>query len=60
MDKVNLEVMKPWVTKKLTDMLQFEDDVLIDYVFSLLDESVSLLKALFIHSRKRPILNKCK
>jgi serine/arginine repetitive matrix protein 1 len=40
MNKINLEVMKPWVTKKLVDLLQFEDDVLIDYVFSLLEESV--------------------
>lgn len=37
MKKVNLEVIKPWITQTVTDLLNFEDDVLIDYVFTLLE-----------------------
>ncbi|MFH4984505.1 hypothetical protein AB6A40_011214 [Gnathostoma spinigerum] len=38
MDRVNLDVMKPWITAKLNDILGMEDDVLIEYVFSQLEE----------------------
>ncbi len=40
MKKVNLEIIKPWITKKITDLLGFEDEVLIGYVFGLLEEKV--------------------
>lgn len=43
MHKVNLEVIKPWITKKVTELLSLEDDVLINYVFSLLEEKVNQL-----------------
>ncbi|VDN36542.1 unnamed protein product [Gongylonema pulchrum] len=38
MDRVNLDVLKPWITAKLNDILGMEDDVLIEYVFSQLEE----------------------
>mmetsp|Transcript_20803 Transcript_20803/g.34275 ORF Transcript_20803/g.34275 Transcript_20803/m.34275 type:complete len:626 (+) Transcript_20803:35-1912(+) len=36
--KVNLEVIKPWITKRITEILGFEDDVLIGYIFLLLEK----------------------
>src|SRR4051794_32203792 len=40
MKKVKLDVIKPWISKKITDLLGFEDEVLIGYVFGLLEEKV--------------------
>jgi hypothetical protein len=41
MKKVNLEVIKPWIGKKVTELLNgFEDEVLIAYIISLLEEKV--------------------
>jgi len=38
MKKVKLDVIKPWVVKKITEMLGFEDEVLVGYVYGLLEE----------------------
>lgn len=38
MSKVNLEVLKPWISKRLTELVGIEDDVLIEMVFNLLEE----------------------
>ncbi|VDN00831.1 unnamed protein product [Thelazia callipaeda] len=38
MDRVNLDVLKPWITAKLNEILGLEDDVVIEYVFSQLEE----------------------
>lgn len=40
MSKVNLDVMKPWITKRLHELLGIEDDVVIEFVFNQLDEKV--------------------
>jgi hypothetical protein len=48
MKKVKLEVIKPWITKKITELLGFEDEVLIGYIFSLLEAKVFHL-VLFSH-----------
>ncbi|MPC58827.1 PWI domain-containing protein [Portunus trituberculatus] len=37
MTKVRLEVVKPWVTEKITGILGMEDDVVIEYVFNQLE-----------------------
>ena len=42
MTKVNLDIIKPWINKKVTEMLGFEDDVVIGFVFNQLEERVSL------------------
>ncbi len=39
MSKVNLEVMRPWITTKVCDLLGFEDEVLVDFAYSMLEES---------------------
>jgi len=40
MTKVNLEVIKPWITQRVTEVLGFEDDVVIEFIFNQLDEKV--------------------
>ena len=40
MTKVNMEVMKPWITRRVTELLGFEDEVLINFIHSLLDAKV--------------------
>lgn len=45
MTKVRLEVIKPWVTERITTILGIEDDVVIEYVFNQLEaEKVSVVK----------------
>ncbi|KAF8242393.1 PWI domain-containing protein [Wilcoxina mikolae CBS 423.85] len=38
MQKVNLEVMKQWIAQKVVDILATEDDVVIDFIFGMLEE----------------------
>ncbi|CAL0304162.1 unnamed protein product [Lupinus luteus] len=38
MTKVNMDVMKPWITKRVTELLGFEDEVLINFIHGLLDK----------------------
>ncbi|GAA5928407.1 PWI domain-containing protein [Sporobolomyces koalae] len=38
MRKVEITVMKPWIAKKVIELLGFEDDVLIEYINSLLED----------------------
>ncbi len=42
MKKVSIEALKPWITERITQLLNFEDDVLINYIFSLLEEQVRI------------------
>ena len=39
MHKVNLDTIKPWVTTRITKMLGIEDDVVIEFVFNLLEDA---------------------
>jgi len=41
MTKVNLDTIKPWVTRRITELLGFEDDVVIEFIFNQLDERVT-------------------
>ena len=38
--KVNLDVMKPWIAKRLQELLGIEDDVVIEFVFNQLEDKV--------------------
>ncbi|KAJ7610258.1 hypothetical protein DFH06DRAFT_1485605 [Mycena polygramma] len=38
MRKVNMNVIKPWIAKKIVEFVGFEDDILIGYAMELLDE----------------------
>ncbi|KAJ7947602.1 serine/arginine repetitive matrix protein 1 [Quillaja saponaria] len=35
--KVNMEVIKPWITRRVTELIGFEDEVVINFINSLLD-----------------------
>lgn len=51
MKKVNLDVIKPWISNRITEILGLEDEVVIDYTCSLLEEKVFLLITRVILSR---------
>lgn len=38
MDKINLDVIKPWITMRINEILGIEDDVVIEYIMSQLEE----------------------
>ncbi|KAJ0979543.1 hypothetical protein J5N97_015017 [Dioscorea zingiberensis] len=40
MTKVKMEVMRPWIAKRTTELLGFEDEVLINFIYGLLEEKV--------------------
>lgn len=37
MEKVNLDTVKPWVVNRITNLLGFEDDVVTEFIFNLLE-----------------------
>lgn len=39
MKKIQLEVLKPYITQKLNALIPLEDDIIIEYVFSQLEQS---------------------
>ena len=39
MHKVNMDVVKPWITGRVTELLGFEDDVVIEFIFNLFDNN---------------------
>ena len=41
MNKVKVDVLKPWITKRTTEMLKIEDDVVVEFIFNQLEEKVS-------------------
>uniref|UniRef100_A0A8P4KDZ5 Serine/arginine repetitive matrix 1 n=1 Tax=Dicentrarchus labrax TaxID=13489 RepID=A0A8P4KDZ5_DICLA len=56
MTKVNLEVIKPWITQRVTEILGFEDDVVIEFIFNQLEEKVMSL-TVFIFVFCRTVIN---
>ena len=38
MQKISIDVLKPWITLKLNEILGMEDDVVVEYVFTQLEE----------------------
>lgn len=48
MTKVKMDVMKPWIATRVTELLGFEDEVLINFIYGLLEEKVRLFNILFI------------
>ena len=43
MSKVKLDVIKPWITTKITQILGMEDDVVVEFVYNQLEEKVRSL-----------------
>lgn len=48
-NKLNLEIIKSWVDKKLTDILGFEDECLCSYIINLIDEYEEYIDPKKIH-----------
>lgn len=40
MTKVKMDVMRPWIANRVTELLGFEDEVLINFISSLLEKKV--------------------
>ena len=40
MTKVNMDVMRPWIATRVTQLLGFEDEVLINFIYELLEGKV--------------------
>jgi hypothetical protein len=40
MNKVKLDVLKPWITRKIAEFLKMDDDVVVEFVFNQLEEKV--------------------
>ncbi|KAK8693815.1 hypothetical protein V6N13_071383 [Hibiscus sabdariffa] len=38
MTKVKMDVIRPWIATRVTELLGFEDEVLINFIYGLLDE----------------------
>lgn len=38
MRKVNLSVIRPWIAKKVVDLVGFEDEVVVEYAMGLLED----------------------
>ncbi|WWC61434.1 uncharacterized protein I303_104018 [Kwoniella dejecticola CBS 10117] len=36
--KVNLSVLRPWIASKVTELIKIEDDVVVEYVFGMLED----------------------
>ena len=49
MSKVKMDVMKPWIATRVTELLGFEDEVLINFIYGLLDAKVRFLKIYFFN-----------
>lgn len=38
MRKVNLNVIRPWIAKKVVELAGFEDEVVVEYAIGMLEE----------------------
>lgn len=38
MRKVNLQVIRPWIAKKVVELVGFEDEVVVEYAMGLLED----------------------
>lgn len=36
--KVNVSVLRGWVAKKVTELLNFEDDVVVEFAYGLIED----------------------
>jgi len=45
MSKVKVDVLKPWITKRVYEILKMEDDVVVEFIFNHLEEKLYLLSS---------------
>lgn len=58
MTKVKMDVMRPWIATRVTELLGFEDEVLINFIYGLLEGKVQLFCQLFELIRRLGLSNK--
>lgn len=46
--KVNISVLRPWIAQKVTELIRVEDDVVIEYVFGMLEDKEKPVSPSFI------------
>jgi len=59
MSKVKLDVIKPWIAQKITEILGIEDDVVVEFVFNQLEAEKVLFASVVLQSCERFILTSC-
>ena len=47
MSKVKMDVLKPWITKRIYEMLKMEDDVVVEFIFNQLEEKVGITYVIY-------------
>jgi hypothetical protein len=57
MSKVKLDVIKPWIAQKITEILGIEDDVVVEFVFNQLEAEKVLFALLDLQCCKRMYFN---
>lgn len=35
---MNISVLRPWVAEKVTELIKVEDDIVVEYVFGMLED----------------------
>ena len=45
MRKVNLQVIRPWVTKKVVELLGLDDELVVEYAMGLLEDESQTVTA---------------
>lgn len=51
MRKVNLQVIRPWIAKKVVELVGFEDEVVVEYAMGLLEDKQQPVRLLYAHKR---------
>jgi endo-1,4-beta-D-glucanase Y len=59
MRKVNLQVIRPWVAKKVVELVGFEDEVLIEYAMGLLEDQSQPVNMIYLIFHPRSLLMSC-
>lgn len=49
MRKVNLQVIRPWIAKKVVELVGFEDEVVVEYAMGLLEDKQQPVRPVFTH-----------
>ncbi len=57
MRKVNLTVIRPWVVKKIIELVGFEDEVVVEYAMGLLEDDSQ--PVCVTHELVKVALNSC-
>lgn len=45
MRKVNISVLRNWIAQKVTELIKIEDDVVVEYVFGMLEDKEKPVRA---------------